>query len=324
MQSQLLHRFIRGVKSSIFLAILWMTKKIGIFQASLGIHPSPTEIRSVLSSYQILFSVLNPARTDVTVTDNALGGVPAWRATPALKPHHAILYLHGGGYFLGLEDTASVYRPIVTELAHRADAETFAIDYRLVPENPATAPLEDAYIAYLALLEMGIAPDKLFIAGDSAGGGLTLALLLKLCEQSKPLPKAAILISPWSDLALTGESITSRADRETMFTNNLITRGAETALHGHLATDPQVSPLYGDYKGLPPLLIFAGGREMLYDDARRVAEKAKLAGVDVTFNCAESMIHVYPVFYGIFNKGAEAIDQIVQFIEHQLETPGCR
>jgi len=178
-----------------------------------------------------------------------------------------------------LVEQSSVYKYITAELAHAAQAETYALEYRITPDHHHPAALDDAYKGYLALLEKGISPKDIFVAGDSAGGGLTLALLMKLRDEDKPLPRAAIVLSPWADLTHSGESMITRADLDPIITKGAAVFMASLVLKGQSAKDPLISPLFGNYDGLPPLMILVGGREVLFDDSVRVSDKAKKAGL---------------------------------------------
>ncbi|MGH9676801.1 MAG: alpha/beta hydrolase, partial [Candidatus Acidiferrum sp.] len=189
----------------------------------------------------------------------------------------ALLYLHGGGYF---GCSAETHRPITCSFA-REGFRVYAPDYRLAPEHPFPAAVEDALAAYRGLRELGFAGERIVVGGESAGGGLTLALLLALRDKGEELPAAAILFSPWTDLAATGDSIQNNSKRCAMFDGADI---APTARHYVGNADPKnplVSPLYGDLRGLPPMVIHVGADEVLLDDSTRLAEKARAAGVAV-------------------------------------------
>jgi len=261
-----------------------------------------------------LVGYLQPMRKGAVIHDESLDGINCWYIKGPNEPKRVILFLHGGAYVFSLQHLSNFFRYFLPELSVACEADVWAPDYRLAPEEPFPASLDDCYNAYLSLLAKGIDPKNIFVMGDSAGGGLTLALLLKLRDEGKAFPKAAVAISPWTDLASSGESFGLRADLDPMLP-------AETALllipnivNEKNLRDPYISPLYGDYEGLPPLFIIVGGREILFDDARRVAEKAAAAGVDVTLDIEEKMIHVYPVFGGIFKEGKEAMNRIAMFV----------
>jgi acetyl esterase/lipase len=236
-----------------------------------------------------------------------------WLAVPRTRIDHVILYLHGGGYVSG---SPASHRALIGHLSRHANARVLALDYRLAPEHVFPAAIEDAWAAYWWLLSEGYSADRIVIAGDSAGGGLALALLLALRDAHVPLPAGAICFSPWVDLALTGASL--HKNEATDFINNEILQGtAEMYLDGHDPRDPLVSPLYGDLHGLPPLLIQVGSAELLYDDGRRIAQRARRAGVAVDFDVAPGMVHVWQFMYWIEPKARQAVLRAGRFARRQ-------
>jgi acetyl esterase/lipase len=258
---------------------------------------------------------LQPIRKDIKLSETHLDGIFSYHVDSPSPTKRVILYLHGGAYIKGLKHLSRLYKYFSVELSVACDAEVWVPDYRLAPERPYPAALEDAYAVYQSLLDKGTMPDDLFIMGDSAGGGLTLALLMKLRDEKKPLPRAAVTLSAWTDLALTGESMISRDDLDPMFSCKPLADIPPLIVEKEHEKDPYISPLYGTYEGLPPLMMFVGGHEILYDDTLRVAAKAKKAGVEVTLEMSENMPHVYPVFAGVFQEGKRALDQIAQFVK---------
>jgi len=304
-----------SVKTFVFNSILKMVKKKNESDHENNVPFDILALRRDIEGYNKFMALLVPKRKDVKITEEILGGVSCLHAFSPIPSKRTILYLHGGGYILGLQHQSSAYRYFISELAVVCQNDVWAIDYRLAPENPYPAALEDAYAAYLELLEKGFAANDIFIIGDSAGGGLTLALLMKIRDEGKQLPKAAIPLSPWTDLSGTGESLKTRADIDPMLTPYGLVDMASLVVHKDKIKEPYISPFYGNFEGLPPLMIFVGGREILFDDSLRVAEKAKRAGVDVTLDIQEEMIHVYPVFGGIFKEGKEAIDRMAEFVK---------
>lgn len=227
-----------------------------------------------------------------------------------------ILYLHGGGYCIGSINT---HRAMVARIARASKARALLIDYRLAPENPFPAAVEDATTAYRWLLEEGISPEKIVIAGDSAGGGLTVATLLNLKDGKTPLPAAAVCISPWVDLTMSGESMKTRAAADPMVRYQGIVKMAEAYLNGKDPKLPLASPLFGNLENLPPMLIHVGTAEVLLDDSLRLAEKAKAAGVDVTIETWEDMIHVWHTFAEMLPEAMEAIDIIGKYILQHIQ-----
>jgi monoterpene epsilon-lactone hydrolase len=235
-----------------------------------------------------------------------------------VRPQHAvsgnvILYLHGGAYILG---SAHVYRHLAGQIAARANADAFIPDYRRAPEAPFPAAVEDAWMAYRGLVDLGIR--SIALAGDSAGGGLALAMLTGDQEQvlthAGVTPRAVVALSPWTDLALTGPSLQERADDDPMLTPEMLEITASTYLQGHDPRDPQASPLYGRLVGLPPIQIHVGSSEILLDDSLRFVSRAHQEGVDVTAHVWEGMPHVFPTSVGTLESAGQALDLIGDFL----------
>jgi monoterpene epsilon-lactone hydrolase len=240
------------------------------------------------------------------------GGVNAeWIAAPGATADRIILYLHGGGYVLGSINT---HRAMISRIARAADARALALDYRLAPEHPFPAAVEDVTAAYRWLLAQGYKPGRIVIAGDSAGGGLTVAALVAIRNAGLPQPAAAVAISPWTDLEGTGESVRTRAAKDVMVTQANLASSAKDYYGAHDPRDPLVSPLYADFRGLPPMLIQVGDAEILLDDATRVAARAKAAGVEVELEVWDEMPHVWHVFAKILPEGQQAIDKLGKFV----------
>ncbi len=225
------------------------------------------------------------------------------------------LYLHGGGYVIGSPRT---HRELARRLSVETGGSILVIDYRLAPENPFPAAVEDSVSAYLWLLESGLDPSILSVAGDSAGGGLAVATLVSLKDQGIPLPSCGVAISPWVDLEVIGESMTTRADVDPMVQRDGLITMAQTYLNGADSRSPLAAPLYADLSGLPPLLIQVGTRETLYDDAIRLACHAVEAGLKVTFEPWDEMIHVWHLFAPLLDEGQQAIERIGEFIRNSM------
>ena len=223
----------------------------------------------------------------------------------------AILYLHGGGYVIG---SPATHRELARRLSVAADADVLAIDYRLAPENPFPAAVEDAVSAYRWLVGQGCDPAGVAIAGDSAGGGLTVATLVSLRDQGLPLPACGVCISPWVDMEGLGESMNSRASLDPMVQREGLVAMAETYLGGADPKTPLAAPIYADLHSLPPLLIQVGTDETLYDDATRLTSRAEAAGVETCFESWDEMIHVWHLFAPMLDEGQRAIERIGEFV----------
>ena len=256
-----------------------------------------------------------PPRGTATRRVNA-GGVPGdLITTPRSRPDRNLLYLHGGAYAFG---SPRLYRHFTWRMADAARARVLIIDYRLAPEHPFPAALEDAVTAWLWLLDTGAAPAGMAMAGDSAGGGLTFAAMLKLRDDGLPLPAAAVTMSPWTDLALTGEAMRSNAEADPMLVAEDVPRFAEFYLAGADARQPYASPLYGDPRGLPPTLIQAGSDEILRDDAVRMAERMRAAGCEVELQVWPKMVHAWQLLAPVLPEAREAIEEIARFFAARL------
>ena len=226
----------------------------------------------------------------IDLEEDSINGIPGeWlRVAPYATRRTVILYIHGGGFVVG---SPGMERPFIAHVAAAARADAFSVDYRLSPRYRFPAALVDVTKTYIGLLERGVEPDRIFVAGDSAGGNLAAALLVRLRDEGLPLPAGGLLFSAWLDLAATGSTIETNAA-----TDYLPIRDAGPAEHylsGADPTDPWVSPLYADLSGLPPMLIAAGGRELILDDSTRFAERAWEAGVEATLYVEEDMFHAW-------------------------------
>jgi len=230
--------------------------------------------------------------------------------TPASRPNRHVLYLHGGAYVSG---APVYYRHFTWRVADVAQAHVWALEYRLAPENPFPAALEDAVAAYDWLAD-NHAAHELFVMGDSAGGGLGLCLLLRLRDAGARLPRAAVSMSPWTDLALTGASLTENAASDPMISTRDLPRLVHHYLAGADPKNPYVSPLYGDTSGLPPVLIQVGSDEILRDDAVRMAAKLKQHHAQSRLEVWPRMPHVFQLFVPALPEAHQAIAQIGQFI----------
>jgi monoterpene epsilon-lactone hydrolase len=237
-----------------------------------------------------------------------------WRRAATLSG--VVLFFHGGGYCSG---SIASHRGMVTEAGRAAGARTLAVGYRLAPEHPFPAAIEDARAAYHFLLDQGIAPSKIAIGGDSAGGGLALALMTTLRDAGQPLPGCAWLVSPWVDLQMTGASLADKANVDPLISKSYLEELASAYLAGRDPADPLVSPRHADLAGLPPLLVQVGSAETLLDDALRIARRAGAADVRIDLEIWPHMIHAWHLWATQLEDGRRAIASAGAFIRAQLQ-----
>jgi acetyl esterase/lipase len=255
--------------------------------------------------------------SDVTAQKVSANGVPAeWTSTPAADPSSAILYLHGGGYVIcSLES----HRHLVAEVGRAAGTRTLAIDYRLAPEHPFPAPVEDTVAAYRFLLDSGLKPNRISLAGDSAGGGLLVGALLAIREAGLPLPACGWCISPWVDMEALGLSFVDRAATDPTVQKETILMMAQWYLGGANPRHPHAAPIYGDLRGLPPLLIQVGAVETLLDDSIALARAAGIADVPVDLQIWPEMIHIWHIFFPMLSAGRRAIAAGGTFVRNAVK-----
>ena len=256
---------------------------------------------------------------DITVKPVDIGGARAriygeWILPSQDSPDRVIFYCHGGGYVTG---SSAAHRAVVAKFVRGSQVGALVFDYRLAPEHPFPAALDDTVAAYRWLLTQGVAPARIVIAGESAGGGLVLATLLALRDQGIPLPAAAVAISPWTDLKCSGDSFRTKAKV------CLSPAGCWTAFSKYYTGDndpgePLISPLYGELRGLPPLYISVGGDEVHHDGAVDFTRKAEAAGVNVTLRVGEGLFHCYPACAGMFPEATRALAEICEFIKKHI------
>jgi acetyl esterase/lipase len=243
-------------------------------------------------------------------------GVPAeWVSAADVDASRAVLYLHGGGYAIGSLNT---HRRLAFDISAASGARVLLLDYRLAPEHPFPAAVDDAATAWRWLLKQGLAADKLAIAGDSAGGGLAIATLVNLRDRKLGLPACAAAISPWVDLEGVGTSMTARAGADPMVQKAGLTWMAEMYLAGKDARTPLAAPLHADLAGLPPVLVQVGTAETLLDDATRIAERLHSAGGEVKLSVWPNMLHVFPLFAPILSEGMDGCREIGRFIKARM------
>jgi phosphinothricin tripeptide acetyl hydrolase len=258
-----------------------------------------------------------PVSADVTWTPVQAGGVPAeWIVAPGAAEERALMYLHGGGYVVC---SVRTHRELMARLSRAAGARVLGIDYRLAPEHPFPAAVEDATAAYRWLVGSGMPPARIAIGGDSAGGGLTLATMVALRDAGDPLPAAGVCLCPWVDLEGSGASMTTKAAADPFVRQEMIQFMAQQYPGERDRRTPLASPLYADLHGLPPLLIQVGSAEVLLDDASRIADCAKAAGVPVELEVWDDMIHVWQLFAPLLPEGQQAIERLGTFIRAQID-----
>ena len=242
-------------------------------------------------------------------------GIPAeWIDGPDVDRGRVLLYFHGGGYVLG---SIATHRAMVAQIAAEAGVRALLIDYRLAPEHPFPAAVEDAVSAYRFLRDDGYKSTEIALGGDSAGGGLTLACLLSLRDEEEPLPEAAILLSPWVDLEGLGESMTTRADADPMIDRDGLLKMSALYLNGESPRNPLAAPLHANLLGLPPLYIQAGTAETLLDDATRIEANARRAGVPTEMGLYPDLIHVFQAFAPQVPEAVEAIQKLGAYLRRQ-------
>ena len=254
--------------------------------------------------------------SDVHIESVDANGVKAeWSSTPHADSACAILFLHGGGYLSGSLDS---HRPLATEIGRVCRARTLALGYRLAPEHPFPAALEDALAGYRFLLSCGIEPRRIAVAGDSAGGGLTVALMVSARDAGLPQPACGWCISPWVDLECLGESMNSKGEVDPLIQKPYLKELAGVYLNGAHPRSARAAPLYANLKGLSPLLIQVGSAETLLDDAVRLANVAGAADVAVTLEIWPDMIHAWPLFHQQLTAGRQAIARAGAFIRSRM------
>jgi acetyl esterase/lipase len=251
-----------------------------------------------------------PSVDGVTVTDVDAGGVPAIWVTSLEGPvDRTVLYFHGGAY---ISFTPDRYVPTLGKISRATQSRCLAIHYRRAPEHPFPAPVDDAVTAYRWLLDQGIDASEIVFAGDSAGGGLVLCALVALRDQHVPLPAGGICVSPWTDLTISGASATSADDP--IVSGAQLKLMADVYLAGQNPREPLASPLFADLSGLPPLQVQVGSRESLLDDARRIVERARTAGVDVTYDEYQGVIHMWTLFGPELPESRQAFELMGTFV----------
>ena len=281
-------------------------------QSALPVGSSVDEQRRLLKE---LVSA-QPLPAEVTVTAAAQGGVPTAEVTvDGIEPRHTVLYFHGGVYVIG---DAFLAAELASQVGRRTQARVISVDYRLAPEHPYPAAVEDALAAYQALLHDGIAPSDIVFAGESAGGGLAIATLVNARDHGLPLPAAAYVMSPYVDLTLAGTTMETRREVDPLLSRELLQPRVTDYASGHGPASGLISPLFADLSGLPPMLIQAGTHEVLLDDAVRLAGQAASADVAVTLDITPGVPHVFQAYHAILDEGTAALDRAGQFLSAHL------
>jgi monoterpene epsilon-lactone hydrolase len=257
-----------------------------------------------------------PPPADVTVTAAALGSVPTAEITvDGVDPRHIVLYLHGGVYVMG---DASASADLASQIGRRIGAKAISVGYRLAPEHPYPAAVDDALAAYKALLDNGTAPSDIVFAGESAGGGLAIATLVNARDHGLPLPAAALAMSPYADLTLAGTTIDTKSKADPLLSREALQARIPDYTAGQDAALPLISPIFADLTGLPPLIIQAGSHEVLLDDAIRLARQAAIADVEVTLGITPGVPHVFQAYHAILGEATAALDRAGQLLSAHL------
>ena len=267
---------------------------------------------------QLLRAALSaqPLPAELTVTAGALGGVPTAEITIAgIEPRHLVLYFHGGVYVIG---DAFLAADLASQVGRRVGAKVISVDYRLAPEHPYPAAVDDAFAAYEALLQSGVDASTIVFAGESAGGGLAVATLINARDHGLPLPAAAFVMSPMTDLTLAGTTMETRREADPLFTRELLQERVNDYTAGQDAALPLMSPIFADLSGLPPLIIQAGTHEVLLDDAVRLAGQAAAADVEVILDISPGVPHVFQAYHAILDEAAAALDRAGQLLSAHL------
>ncbi len=263
-------------------------------------------------------SALSSAPKDSTIEDvRDNGTLGMWVKDSEARDDAVILYLHGGGYAFG---SPSSHRNLAAAISRAAEAKVFLLDYRLAPEHPFPAAVEDAVTAYRWLLRQGIPPNRIGIVGDSAGGGLAVTTLVSLRDRKEPLPMAGICISPWVDLTCSADTYHTNAHTDAMVKREDILRFASMYLGDMQPRTPLASPLFADLTDLPPLLIQVGSEEVLLGDSIGLDQRARKAGVDSTLEIWDDMLHVWHSYFPMLKEGREAIERIGDYFKTHLNS----
>jgi epsilon-lactone hydrolase len=274
------------------------------FPADSDVNEQRRQLRNLLSA--------QPLPAEVTVTEGALGGVPtADISVDGIEPRHAVLYFHGGVYVMG---DAALAAGLASQIGRRTRAKVISVDYRLAPEHPYPAAVDDGLAAYKALLAGGTAPSDIAFAGESAGGGLAIATLVNARDHGLPLPAAAFVMSPYADLTLAGPTMETKHEADPLLSREALQARVPDYTAGQDAALGLISPVFAELSGLPPLIIQAGTHEVLLDDAIRLARQAATADVQVILDVTPGVPHVFQAYYPILDEAVAALDRAGQLL----------
>jgi monoterpene epsilon-lactone hydrolase len=284
-----------------------------------GAFPANSDVAEQRRLLKELLSA-QPLPAEVTVAEAALGGVRTAEITvDGTEPRHIVLYFHGGVYVLG---DAFLVADLASQVGRRTSAKVISVDYRLAPEDPYPAAVDDALAAYEALLDDGTAPSDIAFAGESAGGGLAVATLVNARDRGLPLPAAAFVMSPYVDLTLSGSTMQTKREADPLLSPEALRARVPDYTAGHDAGLGLISPIFAELSGLPPLLIQAGSHEVLLDDAIRLAGVAAGADVEITLDITPGVPHVFQAYHPILEEAVEALDRAGRFLSaHLTESP---
>jgi monoterpene epsilon-lactone hydrolase len=276
------------------------------FPVDIDVNEQRRQLRELTSA--------QPLPADVTVTAAALGGVPTAEITvDGIEPRHVVLYFHGG-----VVGDAFLAADLASQVGRRTRAKVISVDYRLAPEHPYPAAVDDALAAYEALLHNGTAPSDIAFAGESAGGGLAVATLVNARDHGLPLPAAAFVMSPYADLTLAGTTMETKREVDPLMSREALQSRVTDYTAGQDAALGLISPIFADLSGLPPLIIQAGTHEVLLDDAVRLARQAATADVEVTLDITPGVPHVFQTFYPILDEATAALDRAGELLSAHL------
>jgi epsilon-lactone hydrolase len=293
-------------------------QEIAAVLADIAAHSWPSEVAEARALYDRMGP---PIASDIRSESLSIGSTSALLLIPPdCDAGRIVLFLHGGGYTYGSPQS---HGGLAAEIARAAECRCLLLDYRLAPEHPFPAAVEDACAACEWILLQGFQSARTGLIGDSAGGGLVLAALVAQREKSRPFPGACVCLSPWVDLEALGESYHSRAHLDPMIERSLVMFLSNTYMAGKDPRLPTASPIHADFRGFPPMLIQVGEHEVLYSEAQHLADKARAAGVEVIFEEWTRMVHVWHLYYPVLTAGREAITRIGAFVKARTQTP-CR